>query len=115
VGLHGNLRGHLFHRRGFLAALGLTPVQNKLGFLLNPLKLHLGFTKQIPIEDVAEKTVLVLKDVPIEQITAKTVEVYETIGSEIIGLAVIALAILAMIAGSLLFPMHRASLKAQGE
>ncbi|MBN2272557.1 MAG: sodium:solute symporter family protein, partial [Sedimentisphaerales bacterium] len=33
---------------GFLAALGLTPVQNKLGFLLNPLKLHLGFTKQIP-------------------------------------------------------------------
>jgi len=100
---------------GFLAALGLTPVQNKLGFILNPLKLHLGFTKQIPIDDVTEKTVLVFKDVPIEQIAGKTVEVYETIGSEIIGLAVIALAILVMIAGSLLFPMHRASYRAQGE
>ena len=100
---------------GFLAAVGLTPVQNKLSFLLNPLKLHLGFTKQIPLEDVTEKTVLVLKDVPIEQITAKTVEVYETIGSEIVGLTVIVLAILAMIAGSLLFPMRRASSKGKGE
>lgn len=100
---------------GFLAALGLTPLQNKLGFILNPLKLRIGFTERIPLENVTEKTALVLKDVPIEQITAKSVEVYETIPSEIIGLAVITLATLAMIVGSLLFPMTRASSKAQGE
>jgi len=92
---------------GFLAVIGLTPVQNKLGFLLNPIKLQFGFTKEIPIEEVTEKTVLVVKNIPIEQITTKTVEVYDTIGSEIVGLTVIALAILAMIIGSLLFPQKR--------
>ena len=92
---------------GFLAVVGLTPVQNKLGFLLNPIKLQFGFTKEIPIEEVTEKTVLVVKNIPIEQITTKTVEIYDTIGSEIVGLTVIALAILAMIIGSLLFPQKR--------
>jgi Na+/proline symporter len=89
---------------GFIAIIGLKPVQNWLGFLLNPIKLRFGFTKEIPIEEVTEKTVLVVKDIPIEEITAKTVEVYDTIGSEIVGLTVIVLAILAMIIGSLVFP-----------
>jgi hypothetical protein len=82
-------------------------VQNKLGFLFNPIKLQFGFTKEIPIEEVTEKTALVVKNIPVEQITTKTVEVYDTIGSEIVGLTVIALAILAMIIGSLLFPQNR--------
>ena len=89
---------------GFLALIGLTPVQNILGFLLNPVKLYFGFTKEIPIEKITEKTVLVFKDIPIEEITAKTVLVYDTIGSEIVGLTVIALAIVLMVVGSLLFP-----------
>ncbi len=97
---------------GFLAVIGLPPVQNRLGFLLNPLKLRFGFTKEIPIEDVAEQTVLVVRDIPIEEITAKTVLVYDKIGSEIVGLVVIALAISAMIVGSLLFPQGRTSSKA---
>jgi SSS family solute:Na+ symporter len=94
---------------GFLAVIGLTPVQNMLGFLLNPLKLRFGFTNQIPVEEITEKTILVAQDIPIDLITAKTVQVYETIGSEIVGLAAIGLAILSMIAGSLLFPQSRAS------
>ncbi|NVL90775.1 MAG: sodium:solute symporter family protein, partial [Desulfobacterales bacterium] len=77
---------------GFIAIVGLTPVQNWLGFLLNPIKLRLGFTKEIPIEEITEKTVLVFKDIPIEEISEKTVLVYDTIGSEIVGLTVIALA-----------------------
>jgi SSS family solute:Na+ symporter len=89
---------------GFIAIIGLTPVQNKLGFLLNPIKLRFGFTKEIPIEEFTEKMVLVAKNVSIEEVTTKTVEVYETIGSEIVGLTVIALAISAMIIGSLVFP-----------
>ncbi|MCP4613505.1 MAG: sodium:solute symporter family protein [Planctomycetes bacterium] len=94
---------------GFIAIIGLTPVQNGLGFLLNPIKLLFGFTKEIPIEEVTEKTALVVRNIPIEEITTKTVQVYDTIGSEIIGLTVITLAILAMIAGSLLFPQNRAN------
>jgi len=89
---------------GFLAIVGLTPVQNWLGFLLNPIKLHFGFTKEIPIAEVTEKTVLVVQDVPIDQITEKTVLVYETIGSEIVGLTVIVLAVIFMVVGSLVFP-----------
>jgi len=89
---------------GFLALIGLKPVQNILGFLLNPVKLYFGFTKEIPIEKITEKTVLVFKDIPIEEITAETVLVYDTIGSEIVGLTVIALAIVLMVVGSLLFP-----------
>ncbi len=89
---------------GFLAVVGLTPVQN----LLNPLKLRFGFTKEIPTEEITKKTILVVQDIPIDQITAKTVEVYKMIGSEKVGLAVIALAISAMIVGSLLFPRSRA-------
>jgi SSS family solute:Na+ symporter len=96
---------------GFLAIVGLTPVQNWLGFLLNPIKLHFGFTNEIPIEEVTEKTVLVYQDVPIDQITEKTVLVYETIGSEIVGLTVIALAIIFMVVGSLVFPDRDKSLK----
>jgi len=98
---------------GFLAVVGLTPVQNMLGFLLNPLKLQLGFTKEIPIAEITEKTVLVAQDIPIDQITAKTVLVYETIGSELVGLTVIALAVSTMIAGSLLFPQNRTSSEAK--
>jgi len=94
---------------GFLAVVGLTPVQN----LLNPLKLRFGFTKEIPIEEITKKTILVVQDIPIDQITAKTVEVYETIGSEKVGLAVIALAISAMIVGSMLFPRSRTSSEAK--
>lgn len=90
---------------GFLAVVGLAPVQN----LLNPLKLRFGFTKEIPVEEITKKTILVVQDIPIDRITAKTVEVYETIGSEMVGLAVIALAISAMIVGSLLFPQSRTS------
>jgi len=93
----------------FLAVIGLTPVQNSLGFLLNPIKLRFGFTKEIPIEEVTEKTILVFKDVPIEKIAEKTVLVYDTIGSEIVGLTVIALAIVAMVAGSLAFPRRGAT------
>lgn len=91
---------------GFLAVFGLTPVQNWLGFLLNPIKLYFGFTKEIPIEEVTKTTVLVQQNVPIDQITEKTVLVYETIGSEIVGLTVIALVIVVMVVGSLVFP-HR--------
>jgi Na+/proline symporter len=94
---------------GFLAVIGLTPVQNALGFVLNPLKLWLGFTKHIPVEAVTKSTVLVNGNIPIEDITTGTVLVYDTIGSEIVGLTVIALATLAMIAGSLLFPQRRSS------
>ena len=89
---------------GFLAIFGLTPVQNWLGFVLNPIKLYFGFTKEIPIEEVTETTVLVHQNVPIDQIAEKTVLVYETIGSEIVGLTVIALAIVLMVIGSLVFP-----------
>ena len=94
---------------GLLALIGLTPVQN----LLNPLKLRFGFTEEIAVEKVTKKMVLVAQDIPIEEITTKTVEVYKMIGSEIVGLAVIALAILAMIAGSLLFPRSRTSSEAK--
>jgi SSS family solute:Na+ symporter len=93
---------------GFIAIIGLKPVQNGLGFLLNPIKLRFGFTKEIPIEEITEQTALVVRNIPIEEITTKTVQVYDTIGSEIVGLTVITLAILAMIIGSLLFPQDRA-------
>jgi SSS family solute:Na+ symporter len=96
---------------GFIAIVGLTPVQNWLGFLLNPIKLRFGFTREIPIEEVTEKTVLVLKDIPIEEISEKTVLVYDTIGSEIVGLTVIALAIVVMVVGSLLFPDRKEPLE----
>lgn len=89
---------------GFLAIVGLTPAQNWLGFLLNPIKLLFGFTKEIPIKEVAEWTVIVVREPPGEEIGKNTVLVYETIGSEIVGLTVIALAILAMVVGSVLFP-----------
>jgi len=46
----------------------------------------------------------VVQDVPIDQITEKTVLVYETIGSEIVGLTVIVLAVIFMVVGSLVFP-----------
>ena len=88
---------------GFLAVTGLSAVQNLLGFVLNPVKLHFGFIKEIPIEDINEKTVLVA-NIPIEEITTKTVEVYDTIGSEIIGLTVLLTAVVLIIVGSLVFP-----------
>ncbi len=94
---------------GFLAVIGLAPVQNRLGFLLNPVKLRFGFTKEILIEKLTEEMVLV---VPLEEITTETALIYDKIGSEIVGLVVIALAISAMIVGSLLFPQGRTSSKA---
>jgi len=95
---------------GFLAIIGLPRVQYYLGFLLNPIKSYFGFTKEIPIEEITEKTVLVFKDIPIEEIGEKTVLVYDTIGSEIVGLIVIALAVALMVIGSLVFPARHTSL-----
>ncbi|MBN2315206.1 MAG: sodium:solute symporter family protein [Sedimentisphaerales bacterium] len=92
---------------GFLAIIGLTPVQNRLGFLLNPIKLYFGFTKEIPVEEVTETAVRVNPAVPLDQITEKTVQVYETIGSEIVGLTVIVLVVVVIIVGSLLFPSRK--------
>jgi SSS family solute:Na+ symporter len=89
---------------GFLAIVGLTPVQNRLAFLLNPVKLLFGFTKEIPIEEVTEGTVIITRELPVEEIGKNTVLVYDMIGSEIVGLTVIALAIVLMVAGSILFP-----------
>lgn len=89
---------------GFLAIVGLKPVQNWLAFLLNPIKLRFGFTREVPIEEVTETTILVNQSVPLDQITETTVQVYETISSEIVGLTVIALVIVVMIVGSLIFP-----------
>jgi len=89
---------------GFLAIVGLTPVQNWLAFLLNPVKLLFGFTKEIPMEEVTEGTVIISRELPVEEIGRNTALVYDTIGSEIVGLTVIALAIVAMVVGSILFP-----------
>ena len=68
------------------------------------MKLLFGFTKEIPIEEVTEGTVIISRELPVEEIVKNTVLVYDTIGSEIVGLTVIALAIVAMVAGSILFP-----------
>ena len=89
---------------GFLAIVGLKPVQNWLGFILNPVKLFFGFTKEIPIEKVTEDVGIVSWGFLFEEGGANAVLVYKMIGSEIVGLTVIALAIVAMVVGSILFP-----------
>lgn len=85
---------------GFLAVFGLPIVQNILGFLLNPAKRYCGFTKEIPVDQLTDKMVLVREILP----GADTTLIYDAIGSEIVGLLVIALATSAMVVGSLLFP-----------
>ncbi len=93
---------------GFFALIGLAPVQKGLGFVLNPIKLHYGITKEIPMAELTEKMVLVKQILPGDQMAL----IYDNIGSEIIGLITIGLTLLAMIVGSLVFPVHRVSSEA---
>ncbi len=88
---------------GLLSLLGLKPFQDAFGFVLNPIKLHFGFTKTVPVEEFTESMMMV-KDIPIEQVTTETVEIYRAIPSHIIGLCAIMLAAVLMVAGSMLFP-----------
>ena len=92
---------------GFPAVLGLPVVQNLFGFLLNPAKRHYGFTREIPIDKLTDAMVLVKETLP----GAETALIYEAIGSEIVGLIVIALAVTAMVVGSLLFPDRKRPLE----
>ena len=87
-----------------MAIVGLKPVQNWLGFILNPVKLFFGFTKEIPIEKVTEDVGIVSWGFLFEEGGENAVLAYKMIGSEIVGLTVIALAIVAMVVGSILFP-----------
>jgi len=90
---------------GFLAILGLSAVQNRLGFLLNPLKLLLGFTKEVPVEQLTDQMTLAKEVAP----GATTAVVYDVIGSEIVGLTVLVMAVVAIVLGSLLFPDRKSS------
>jgi SSS family solute:Na+ symporter len=85
---------------GFFAAFGLPIVQKMLGFVINPARRLFGFTEQVPIEELTEEMVLVKEVVP----GADTALVYQVIPSEVVGLTVIILAVVAMVVGSLLFP-----------
>jgi SSS family solute:Na+ symporter len=85
---------------GSLALIGLSPVQKVLGFLLNPIKIHYGITKEIPVAELTEKMVLVKEVLQGDQVAL----IYDNIGSAIIGLITIGLALTAMIVGSLVFP-----------
>jgi len=85
---------------GFLALIGLAPVQKALGFVLNPVKLHYGITKEIPVAKLTERMVLIKEVLQGEQ----TALIYDNIGSEVIGLITIGLALAAMVVGSLAFP-----------
>jgi SSS family solute:Na+ symporter len=85
---------------GFLALVGLAPVQKALGFVLNPIKVHYEITKEIPVTKLTEKMVLVREVLPGDQMAT----IYDNIGSEIIGLITIGLALSTMIIGSLIFP-----------
>jgi SSS family solute:Na+ symporter len=93
---------------GFLALIGLAPVQKALGFVLNPIKLRYGITEEIPVAELTEKMILVKEVLPGDQMAL----IYDNIGSEIIGLITIGLALSAMIVGSLMFPVDRASSEA---
>lgn len=90
---------------GSFALFGLAPVQKGLGFLLNPIKLYFGITKEISVTELTEKMVLVKQVLQGDQ----TALIYGNIGSEVIGLITIGLSLFAMIAGSLLFPQRRVS------
>jgi SSS family solute:Na+ symporter len=85
---------------GFFAAFGLPIVQKMLGFVINPPRRLFGFTEQVPIEELTEEMVLAKEVVP----GADTALVYQVIPSEVVGLTVIILAVVAMVVGSLLFP-----------
>jgi len=85
---------------GFLALIGLAPVQKVLGFVLNPIKIHYGITKEIPVAELTEKMVLAKEVLQGDQMAL----IYDNIGSEIIGLITIGLALTTMIVGSLVFP-----------
>ncbi len=90
---------------GSFALFGLAPVQKGLGFLLNPIKLYFGITKEISVTELTEKMVLVKQVLQGDQ----TALIYGNIGSEVIGLITIGLSLFAMIAGSLIFPQRRVS------
>ncbi len=90
---------------GFLAVFGLSALQNMFGFLLNPLKLWLGFTKEVPIKELTDQMTLVREVLP----GAGTAIVYDVIPSEVVGLAVLSLSLIGVILGSLLFPDRRLS------
>ncbi|MHC4284390.1 MAG: hypothetical protein ACYSWZ_15665 [Planctomycetota bacterium] len=68
--------------------------------MLNPIKLHYGITKEIPVAELTEKMVLVKEVLEGDQMAL----IYENIGSEIIGLITIGLALSFMVVGSLIFP-----------
>ncbi|MHC4461502.1 MAG: sodium:solute symporter family protein [Planctomycetota bacterium] len=85
---------------GSLALVGLAPLQKALGFVLNPIKLHYEITKEIPVAELTEKMVLVKEVVQGDQMAL----IYDNIGSEIIGLITIGLALTTMVVGSLIFP-----------
>lgn len=85
---------------GFLALIGLAPVQRGLGpVFMNQIKLLFGYTKEIPIEQLTERMVAVPGQVP-----GAMVEIFVDISSATIGLTVLAMAVLFMIVGSILFP-----------
>ncbi len=84
---------------GFFALFGLPEVQYKLGSLFHPVQRLLGFTKEIPIEKLTDGMCLVKEVLPGDEIAM----IY-LIPSAIIGLIVLALAIVLMIVGSLLLP-----------
>jgi solute:Na+ symporter, SSS family len=88
---------------GFLATFGLTVVQNKFEFLFLPTKRLFGFTREIPIDELAEDMRLVKEVLPDDT----TALVYDVISSDIVGLVALCLAIVLMIVGSLLFPDKR--------
>jgi SSS family solute:Na+ symporter len=85
---------------GSLALIGLAPIQKVLGFVLNPIKLHYEITKEIPVSKLTDNMVLVKEVMQGDQMAL----IYDNIGSEIIGLITIGLALAAMIIGSLIFP-----------
>jgi len=85
---------------GFFAVFGLTRVQEICHFMLAPIKRVFGFTSEIPVADLTENMQLVKEVVPGDA----TAQIYDVIGSDIVGLVVLCMAIVLMIVGSLLFP-----------
>ncbi len=88
---------------GFLAIFGLTRVQEIFHFMFAPIKQLFGYTKEIPVSELTDDMYLVKEVLPGDTIA----HVYEMIGSEVIGLVTLCLAIVLMIVGSLLFPDKR--------
>jgi SSS family solute:Na+ symporter len=84
----------------FFAILGLPPVQDLLGWALNPVKLRLGMTTEIPVEHLTERMVLVKEVLPGDQ----TAIVYDSLRSDVVGLTVLLVSVGLMVVGSLLVP-----------